>query len=88
VVFDGARADEELRSDLAVGVSLASQPGNLLFLWRELIKRVYRPLSSTLTGRLQLDARTFGKRFHPEVAEEVVGEPELRPGVQPSPLAP
>ena len=42
VVLDGARADEQLRADLRVGVPVARQPRDLELLRRQLVPRVRR----------------------------------------------
>ena len=88
VVLDGARADEQLRRDLAVGVALSWESRDLRLLRGELVERLDRSLAGVLTGRRELDPCALGERLHPEVREQFVGEPELRPGVQPTARAP
>jgi hypothetical protein len=46
-----------------------------------LIERIDRPLAGALTGRLQLDPCALRERFHPEIAEGVMRQPELGPCV-------
>ena len=45
------------------------------------------PFAGALAGRLQLDPRALGERLHPEVGEEVVGDPQLLARVKASALA-
>ena len=64
VVLDRARADEELRGDLAVGVALRREARDLRLLRRELVERVDGPLAGMLACRLQLD-RARARRTPP-----------------------
>src|SRR5207302_3637444 len=66
VVLDGARADEQLSRDFAIRVSFRRQARDLRLMRRQLVERVDRPLPGMLAGRLQLDARPFRERLHPE----------------------
>ena len=77
VVLDRARADEQLRGDLAVRVSLRHEARDLRLLRRQLTQGVDGAFASVLAGRLQLDARALGERLHAEVGEEAVGRPQL-----------
>src|SRR5207253_11067936 len=61
VVFDGARADEELGGDLAVRVAIGRETRDLRLLRRELVERVGGPLSCMLARRLQFDPRALGE---------------------------
>ena len=56
VPFHGTRAQEELCGDLGIGVTVARQPGNLLLLSREVVARLWAPLSDSFTGSGQLAA--------------------------------
>src|SRR5258706_11090716 len=72
VVFDGARADEQLSRDFAIRVPLRRQARDLRLLRRQLVERVDRPLPGMLAARLQLDARSFRERVHAEFREHLV----------------
>jgi len=52
----------------------------------ELVKGVHGPSAGALAGRLQLDPRALGEGLHPEVGEELVGDPQLLAGVEASAL--
>src|SRR6187200_588452 len=77
VVLDRARADEELRGDLSICVSLRRKARDLQFLRGELVDRVGGPSAGPLTCRLQLDSRALGEGLHSEVREEVVSDAQL-----------
>ena len=55
MVVDGGRAQEQLRGDVPVAVSLAGQPGDLRLLRRELLGGLGGPLAGSLAGGQQLD---------------------------------
>ena len=84
MVFDGARADEELGGDLAVRVAIGRETRDLRLLRRELVERVGGPLSCMLARRLQFDPRALGEGVHPEVREELVRGSELVPRIDPA----
>src|SRR5690242_489907 len=77
VVVDGAGADEQLGSDLLVRGTVGREAGDLCFLRRQVIARLDRPFAGVLAGRLELDSRTLGERFHPELRAQSVGAVEL-----------
>ena len=87
MVLDGARADEEVGGDLAVGVAVRRQAGDLRFLRGELVMRIHGPFSGMSARRLQLGPCTLGERVHPEVTEEVVGDLQLLARVKASAFA-
>src|SRR5262249_24079374 len=72
VVLDRARADEQLRADLGVRESVASQQRDLQFLGGQGVARVRGPAARGLTGRGQLAARPLRERFGPDAAEALV----------------
>src|ERR1700741_4007024 len=59
VVLHGARADEQLGGDLAVGTAIGREAGDLRLLRRQLVEGGGRPLSCVLAGRLELDPRAL-----------------------------
>jgi hypothetical protein len=82
VVFDGARADEQLSGDLSVRVSLHREARDLRFLLSELVDRVQGPFAGALTRGLELDPRALGKRLHPKAREHVVSDSQIVTSVQ------
>src|SRR3954464_15098544 len=66
VVLDGARADEQLSGDLAVGVPLRREAWDLKLPRGQLVDRLRGPLAGMLAGRLQLDPSALGERLHAE----------------------
>src|SRR3954469_1021542 len=83
-----AGADVELRTDLRVGETVASEPRDLLFLGREVITGVVSALAHLLTGGEQLASRALGKSVRSHLGEEVIGLAELLAGVDPPVLTP
>ena len=75
--FDGARAQEELRADLRVRMSLGGEACDLQLLWSELVPRLVPAGPNGLSGRHQLSARAFGEAVGAEAAEQLVREAEL-----------
>ena len=65
VVLDRARADEQLRGDLSVGMSLRDEAGDLRFLRRKLAERLHGPFTGALACRQQLAFRAPRERFVP-----------------------
>src|SRR5215207_108448 len=88
VVLDGAGADEQSRSDLAIGVTFGRKAGDLRLLRSEVVARVHGPLSRALPRRLQLEARALGERVDAEVPEQLVGGPQLLASLEAPALAP
>src|SRR3954447_2818043 len=72
VVFDGARADEQLGADLGVGVAVAGQPRDLDLLGRQDVSRVGGDPARGLAGGEQLTAGALGERGGSHLAEAVV----------------
>jgi hypothetical protein len=60
---------------------------DLRLLRGELVERVHGPLAGALACGLQLGPGALGERLHPEVGEEVVGDPQLLACVKASALA-
>ena len=81
MVFDGARAEEELRSDLAVGQPAGDEPGDLQLLRGELIQRRWFALARRLAGGAQFILGAFGPRRRPNRAEELDGLAQVASGV-------
>ena len=88
VVLGGAGADEELRTDLWVGVACGRQASDLRLLCREDVVRVHGALPHRLARRLELEAGPPGERLRPEPAEHVVRRAQVLAGVHPPLLAP
>src|SRR4029077_13305001 len=86
VVFDSARADEQLSRDLAIRVPLRRKTRDLSLLRGQLVERVDRPLPGMLAGRLELDTRALRERVHAEFREHLVREAQLGAGVHPAPF--
>src|SRR3954453_14967994 len=77
VILNRARADEQLRGDLSVGVTFRRQTRNLFLLRGQLSERVDGAFPSVLAGGLQLDPRPLGERIHSEVVEHFVRRSKL-----------
>src|SRR5262245_35590173 len=73
VPFDGARTEEELRSDLGIRVSIARERRDLRLLRGELRARVVCPLARRRAGREQLAGGTAGEAVGPGTDEKLVG---------------
>src|SRR6476620_3531538 len=67
VVFDGARADEELRGDLDVRLPLRDEPRDLCLLRREVVGRLGGPFASVFARCAELDACSLRESFHAEL---------------------
>src|SRR4029079_3779362 len=76
VVLDRARADEQLRADLRIGVTVSGQTRDLRLLRRQRVARVHRDPADGLARGQQLAARAIGKRLGPHAVEAVVGGTE------------
>src|SRR5262249_35780051 len=79
--LDRARAQEQLRADLGIGLSIPGPPGDLPLLRGELVRYVRRALADALPGGDQLAAGTLGERLGSDPREHVVGRPQLGPGI-------
>ena len=71
------RADEQLGPDLGVRLSLGGEPGDLLFLGRELVARLGRPDPRVLTGGEKLDLRAVRESARADRFEHLMGGPQL-----------
>ncbi len=68
---------------------LAYEPGDLGFLWGELVGGAWAALAGTLAGGAQFGPGAFGEGFHAEPVEHLAGGAELVGGVaaaQPLPV--
>src|SRR5580704_3491122 len=81
VVLDGARADEQLGSDLAVRQTVTSKLSDLPFLGGQLRLRVIHALAHLLPGdeQLALDPRREGVGAHGQ--EQLACGPQLLAGI-------
>src|SRR5262245_53782546 len=77
VVLRGARADEELGTDLWVGAPLGREPGDHGFLGGEHVGGVDGAFAYGLAGGQQLGAGPLGERMGPDTAQHVVREAQL-----------
>jgi hypothetical protein len=82
VVVDRVRADEQLSGDLSVGATFRREASYLRLLRSELVSRIRGPSPGTLTRRLQLAVCAPGERFHAEVVEHLVSDPQLPASVR------
>src|SRR5215472_16082623 len=87
VPLDRARADEQLGADLRVRQAIADELGDLPFLRRELVARVWAALTHLLARCHQLPAGALGERLHPDPGEHVVGRTQLIARVDAAALA-
>src|SRR5216683_6600142 len=87
VVFDGARAHEQLGSDLGVGQALAGQPGDLSFAGSELGGDVGGAVADPLAGGPQLARGSFGEPIGSHPSEHLVRGAQLLAGVDAATLA-
>src|SRR5262249_16768170 len=74
---DRARAEEELRGDLAVAESLRDEVRDLQLLLGQLVPRVRHATTRRLAARAQLDARPFRPQFGPERLESAESGPQM-----------
>src|SRR5262245_49620976 len=74
---DRARAEEELRSDLAVAEPLRHEVCNLELLLGQLVSGVGDTTARSLAARAQLDACPFRPQFGSECLESVESRPEV-----------
>src|SRR6185312_13634514 len=77
VVFDRARADEELGGDLDVRLALRDEPRDLCLLWREVVLRLDGAFASVFARRAELDACSLRESFHTELGEQLVRHAQL-----------
>src|SRR5262245_22392699 len=75
--LDGARAEEQLCSDLVVGEAVAREPGDLALLRGQLVARLDRPLSHLLARHAKLVAGALGERLHSDRREALVRAAQL-----------
>jgi hypothetical protein len=75
--FNCADAQEEFRTDLGVRPPLTREPGDVLFLGREVVARFEDAFSHFLAGREQLATRALGERLGSHFDKRVVRNPEL-----------
>ncbi len=61
--------------------------GDLRLLRSELVEGVHGPFPGALASRLQFEPCALGERLHPEVGEELMGDPQLIPCVKAAALA-
>src|SRR5262245_51581772 len=74
---DCARAEEELRSDLAVAEPLRDEVCDLQLLLGQLVAGVGEATTRRLAARAQLDACPFRPRFGPECLDSVESRPKV-----------
>ncbi len=74
VAIHRARADEQLRGDVTIGVPFAHQSSDLCLLRSELIGGFNSPFSGALTRSLQLQSGPLGKSLSAHLGEHVVGD--------------
>ena len=65
--FDGARAQEQLGTDLPVGRPRGDQPGDVQLLGGECVGRLGGTFARLFAGSPQLPGGTFGERLRPHV---------------------
>jgi len=58
---------------ISVGGAVGGEPGDLCFLWGQVVAGFDGPSAGVLAGRLELDAGALGERFHAELREQLVG---------------
>ena len=87
MVGDGGRADEQLRTDLRVGGTLAGQAGDQRLLRGQDFGYPGGALERLDAGRAQLGPRPFGERLHADASEQRVRAAQLYPGIPDAPLA-
>src|SRR4051794_23121122 len=63
VVFDGARADEELRGDLDVCLPLRDEPRDLCLLGREVVSGLGGAFASVFARRAELNTCSLRESF-------------------------
>jgi hypothetical protein len=68
--LDRARADDEPRADLRVGVPAAGQPRDLRLLRGQLVERLRAAPAHRLAGGQQLALRALGEGLHPDLGED------------------
>src|SRR4051794_24688686 len=85
--LDGARAQEQPRTDLRIRQALERQARDLPLLRSQIVARLDRPLAHCLPRREQLTRGSLGESLHPDRRELVVGGTELDTCVGPAFLA-
>src|SRR5258707_109439 len=75
--FDGARTDEEPRTDLGIGEAVTGEASDLGFLSGEAVAGLDDAFAHSLAGGDQLDARSLGERLHARRVQQLVGRTEL-----------
>src|SRR5947209_3677472 len=88
VVLDGARTDEQLRGYLRIRLPVARHARDLSLLGCQDIARPHRALGRSLTCRHQLTPSALSEPRAPDLAEHLVGAPELLARVHASVLTP
>src|SRR4051812_1319741 len=83
VPLHGAVADEQLRTNFRVGVTLAGKSRDQCFLGRELITGVVSALAHLLAGSQQLASRAICESIRAHRGENVICLAELLAGVDP-----
>jgi hypothetical protein len=77
VPFDGARAEEQLRADLRVRVTVARELRDLGLLGREVVAAFRRTLADRLAGGHQLSTGALVEGFHVDRGEHVERRAQL-----------
>src|SRR5262249_2185049 len=88
VPLDGARADEELGTDLRVRAAGDREPRDVLLLRREVVARVVGALADRLAGREQLVTRPLGEAVRAHRDELLVRGAQLLARVRAAARAP
>ena len=79
VILDGTVRDEQLLSDLTVGLSPSSQLSDLEFPWCQLGPRLGRSLTGCLPCSAELLPRRVPKLWERQCVEALHGRPQRRP---------
>src|SRR5262249_32901948 len=87
VVLDGARAEEEPRTDLGIRQSVACQARDFGFLRGELVTRLGVATTSSLTGCEKLAPDTLGKGLGAHCREHFLSRAKRSARLRSAPLA-
>src|SRR6185503_10869985 len=77
VPLDGARTEEQLRADLRVRQSFASEPCDLSLLWSQFVAGLGDALAHSLAGGQQFTSGTVRERLHADRLEQLVRRSQL-----------
>src|SRR4051812_30584038 len=88
VVGDRVLADDQARSDLAVGKAVPREPCDLSLLRGEIVTGVHAAFPDAFAGRQQLSLGPRGERLGAHAREHLERGAQLLARVKPAPLAP